>query len=348
MSRTHTLLLRTDGGPEIGGGHVMRCLALAQAWREEGGRALFVAATISPALEARLAQEGFTCQEVAAPRGGAEDLAATIATARAEGAGAVVVDGYCFPPAYRQGLRDAGFKVAAIDDNDEIGACVDDLVINQSCHASEALYRERAPHTRLLLGTDYALLRREFREWQGPPRQLPPVARRILITFGAADGDNITGQVIGAVGPVLPTGTQTTVLIGGSNPHAQVIDAQAAGQPDFRVLRDQREAVPDLMAEADLAVSAGGSTMWELAFLAVPFVIVVIAANQRAPAEAMAAEGFPVLQAADVRDALPDVVARLIADRGRRSLLSKLGRRLVDGEGGVRVSRALRELIDAG
>jgi UDP-2,4-diacetamido-2,4,6-trideoxy-beta-L-altropyranose hydrolase len=341
-------LLRTDGGSEIGGGHVMRCLALAQAWQEEGGHALFAAATIAPALKARLAQEGFECLAVPGPRGSAEDLAATIAAARAQGARAVVVDGYRFAPTYRQSLRDAGFKVAAIDDNDEIGACVDDLVINQNSHASEALYPERAAHTRLLLGTDYALLRREFRAWQGPPRQLPPVARRILVTLGAADPDNVTGSAIGVLAPVLPVGTETTILIGGSNPHAHAIDAQTAGQPGFRVLRDQREQMPTLMAQADLAVSAGGSTMWELAFMGTPFVIVVIADNQRAASEAMAAEGFPVLQAADVADALPDVVARLLADRGRRSLLSKLGRRLVDGEGGIRICRALRELIDAG
>jgi hypothetical protein len=61
----------------------------------------------------------------------------------------------------------------------------------------------------------------------------------------------------------------------------------------------------------------------------------------------MAAEGFPVLEAAEVAEALPDVVARLVADRGRRTLLSKLGRRLVDGQGGVRICRALKELVDA-
>jgi UDP-2,4-diacetamido-2,4,6-trideoxy-beta-L-altropyranose hydrolase len=348
MPTAPTLLLRTDGGPEIGGGHVMRCLALAQAWQEEGGRALFAATTIAPALKARLAEDGFICLEIPSPRGSAEDLAATIAAARTQGARAVVVDGYRFAPAYRQSLRDAGFTVAALDDNDEIGACVDDLVINQNCHASEALYADRAPHTRLLLGTDYALLRREFRVWQGSLRQLPPVARQILVTLGAADPGNITGGVIGALAPVLPVGTATTIVIGGSNPHAQAIDAQAVGQPGFRVLRDQREEMPALMAATDLAISAGGSTMWELAFMGAPFVIVVIADNQRAAAEAMAAEGFPVLQAADVSEALPDIVARLIADRGRRTLLSKLGRRLVDGEGGIRICRALRELIDAG
>ncbi|HET6222460.1 MAG TPA: UDP-2,4-diacetamido-2,4,6-trideoxy-beta-L-altropyranose hydrolase, partial [Dongiaceae bacterium] len=213
------LLLRTDGGPEIGGGHVMRCLALAQAWREEGGRALFTAATLAPALRRRLADEGFDCLEIPAPRGGADDLSATIAAARANGVAAVVVDGYRFAPAYRQSLRDAGFKVAAVDDNDEIGACVDDLVINQNCHASEALYPDRAPYNRLLLGTDYALLRREFREWQGPPRQLPPVARHVLVTLGAADPDNVTARVIDGLAPVLPVGTEATIVIGGSNPH---------------------------------------------------------------------------------------------------------------------------------
>ena len=182
MMTAPTLILRADGGPGIGGGHVMRCLALAQAWSETGGRAAFCAATLAPSLQQRLVDEGFGCITVDAKAGGSTDAEATLAAARSLGARVIAIDGYQFPVEFHQRLRDAGLKTAAIDDNGEIGSYTDDLVINQNRHASPALYARRAGHTRLLLGTEDALLRREFRNWQGPLRMFPASARRLLVT----------------------------------------------------------------------------------------------------------------------------------------------------------------------
>lgn len=344
MTATPTLLLRADGGPGIGGGHVMRCLALAQAWSEAGGRAVFCAALLAPALQQRLADEGFGCLAVGVAPGSSADAAATLAAAKSLDARAVVIDGYQFPTDFHQRLHDAGLKLAAVDDNGEIGRYVDDLVVNQNRHASPALYPRRAAHTRLLLGTEYALLRREFRGWQGPPRTFPASARRLLVTLGAADPQNVTAEVIGAIGRTPAREAEIVVVVGGSNPHAEAIGARAAELPHCRLVSDPGVEMAGLMAAADLAISAGGSTMWELACLGVPFIPVVIADNQRQAAAAMASDGYPAIGASAVARELPAAVAGLAADPVLREALSRRGRQLVDGHGAERVCAALRAL----
>jgi len=344
MTTAPTLILRADGGPGIGGGHVMRCLALAQAWSESGGRAVFCAAALAPSLQQRLVDEGFGCIAVDAKAGSNTDAEATSAAARSLGARIVAVDGYQFPLEFHQRLRDAGLRTAALDDNGEIGAYVDDLVINQNRHASPALYAQRADHTRLLLGTEYALLRREFRSPRDLPRTFPATARQLLVTLGAADPLNVTAAVIACIDPALLADTEIVVVIGGSNPHTDVIAAQATRLPKCRVLPDPGNDMPRLMAAADLAVCAGGSTMWEMACMGTPFIPIVIAENQRQAAAAMTHDGYPAIEAAAVERELPAVVAALAADAGRREALSRRGRQLVDGRGAERVCAALREL----
>ena len=107
---------------------------------------------------------------------------------------------------------------------------------------------------------------------------------------------------------------------------------------------DPGAGMPDLMAAADLAICAGGSTMWELACMGVPFIPIVIADNQRQAAAAMALDGYRAIERAAVERELPAIAAALAADAGRREALSRRGRQLVDGRGAERVCAALREL----
>src|SRR5262249_49440151 len=245
---------------------------------------------------------------------------------------------------FHQSLRDAGLKVATLDDNAEIGRYVDDLVINPNRHASPVLYPQRADHTGLLLGTDYALLRREFRRWQASPRQFPAQARHALFTLGAADPRNVTADVIASIGPALSAAEEIRVVVGGSNPHADALAARVTQLPNCRLVHDPGSDLPSLMAAADLAVCSGSTTMWEMAYLGVPFIPVVIAENQRQVVAAMAVDGYPAVDGAAVARDLPGAVAALVTDAARREALSRRGRQLVDGRGAERVCAALRAL----
>lgn len=341
---TVNLILRVDGGPTIGGGHVMRCLALAQAWAEAGGRAAFCAAALAPSLRRRVLDEGFECIALDAEPGSMTDADLTVAGARRVGATIVVADGYHLGTGFRSRLRGAGLKVAGLDDNGEIGTYIDDLVVNQNRHATAALYPRRAEHTRLLLGTEYVLLRHEFKRWQREPPTFPAQIRRLLVTLGAADPNNVTGAVMTSIASVLPADTETAVVVGASNPHFDPIAELGPRIPHCHVVGDPGRGLPRLMESVDLAVCAGGSTMWELAYMGVPFIPVVIAENQRQAVAAMARDGYPTADAAAVARDLPAAVATLLADAHRRQTLSRLGRRLVDGDGAERVCAALRAL----
>jgi spore coat polysaccharide biosynthesis predicted glycosyltransferase SpsG len=192
---------------------------------------------------------------------------------------------------------------------------------------------------------EYALLRREFRGWQGPSRSFPPSPRRILVTLGAADPQNVTGAVIASIIPVLAADAEIAVVVGGSSPHGDAIAALLAQLRNCRLLGDPGAGMPVLMATADLAICAGGSTMWEMACMGVPFIPIVIADNQRQAAAAMAREGYPAIEAAAVDRDLSAAVAALATDPERRAALSRRGQQLVDGRGAERVCAALRALV---
>jgi spore coat polysaccharide biosynthesis predicted glycosyltransferase SpsG len=152
MTASHSLLVRTDASVAIGTGHVMRCLALAQAWQQAGGNVVFAMAEATPSLEARLRISRIKVMRLSATAGSAEDAARTSAAARGEKADWVVVDGYQFDSAYQAALRAEGLKVLFIDDNGEAAPYSADLILNQNAHATEALYCNREKHVHLLLG----------------------------------------------------------------------------------------------------------------------------------------------------------------------------------------------------
>lgn len=339
-----SLLLRVDGHAAIGGGHVMRCLALAQAWHDAGGRAAFASAGLAPSLRERIAQEGFACMAISAESGGAEDAASTAAIAREISARTVVIDGYHFGPGFRAPLHGDGFVTMAIDDNGEAGPCADHLILNQNIHAAPALYPDAGRRTKLLLGTRYALLRREFRRSIRRNIRRDGAVRTILVTLGAVDRDNVTASVIEALRSLDLAGAAVEIVAGAANPHRPAIDEACFAVPGARIVADPGAGMAELLAAADLAITAGGTTMWELSALGVPFITVVVAENQRLSTLAMTALGYPCVMAKDVIGKLPEKLRTLIGDAAQRQSLAAAGQRLVDGEGAPRVCAEISKL----
>ena len=114
--RRKRLLIRADGGATIGAGHVMRCLALAQAWRKSGGDVWFAHAEIAPPLAARLQREGFSSIQFDVQRGTALDAERTCDLADREAVDWVVADGYCFDVTWQRAIRASGHRLLVIDD----------------------------------------------------------------------------------------------------------------------------------------------------------------------------------------------------------------------------------------
>lgn len=335
---SNVLLIRADGSTTLGTGHVMRCLALAQSWIRHGGRVVWAMAETTPSLTDRLRAEGFSCLPVVAVAGSLGDAHETIADAHAAGTAWIAADGYRFGATWQREIKAAGFRLLIIDDYGHAEHYSADLVLNQNASANEDLYDARERTTRLLLGAPFVLLRREFLAAGPMARIIPAVARKILITLGGSDPDNVTSLAIGALAQ-LPE-SEAVVVVGGSNPHLSAVQRAVASCPAGCRLVVNADNMPALMAWADVAFSAAGSTAWELAYMGLPALLVVVAENQAGIAEALERDGVSqnlgpsaTLTVGRITEAL----RRLLADAPRRAAQSEKGRQLVDGLGADRV-----------
>ncbi len=339
------LVIRADGNSSIGAGHVMRCLALAQAWQALEGTVHIAVADTAPALETRLREEGIGVCHIAAPPGSAMDAIQTIELARQLKAAGVVVDGYRFNANYHQTIKRAGLCLLVVDDYGHADHYYGDLVLNQNLSAEESLYASREPATQLLLGTQYAMLRREFLPWRGWRHTIVSTVRQVLVTLGGADPDNITGKIVTAMKQMRVPGLDVQVVVGPANPHLESL-RQAAQNAALRLrLLTSVNHMPELMAWADLAISAGGSTCWELAFMGVPTIALELAENQCSIARSLDRAGVVINLGSSRRvteNEIADTLAYLLPARERRQAMSISGQRMVDGDGASRVAGALR------
>lgn len=339
------LLIRADAGVRIGSGHVMRCLALAQAWQHAGGRATILTYGLAMALRRRLAEQDLEIVDADFGDGGSDDARAAIALAKRLGAEWVVIDGYHFGADYQKAVRDAGLHALFVDDNGHAEHYFADLVLNQNIHANEGFYANREADTKLLLGTRYALIRREFWPWRTWQRAIAAKARNVLVTMGGSDADNVTLKVIESLGYCGASSVEAAVIAGGANPHWDSISVAAGKSPiRIRLLRDVSD-MPDLMAWAEIAVAGGGSTNWELALMELPALVVVLADNQAANCRQLAQAGVAVnlgWHAEFAPQALAEKLSILAGDARRRSEMSARGRNLVDGYGPRRVVAEMR------
>ena len=336
------LLIRADAYPEIGGGHVTRCLALAQAWEDCGGKASFASINSYSGLNS---DEGnIESLTLAAEAGSPEDAKHTIRYARDIGAEWVVVDGYRFGADYQSALKHAGLKVLFVDDYGHASRYCADLVLNQNAGASERLYRNREAFTRLLLGPKYVLLRRQFRQWQNWKRDIPETATRILVTTGGSDPLNASRRIVEALQHVCVQNLQVTLVAGELNQRRAELEAATRSSSVMISLKHSVTNMAELMSWADVAVSGAGTTCWELAFMRLPNLALVLSDNQQAVAENLAAAGaslnlgpFRSIKDGEISEAL----RRLLMNSQLRRKMSESGRLLVDGLGCDRVVRAM-------
>lgn len=332
-----SLLFRADASREIGTGHVMRCLALAQAWQDKGGDATFLCAQLPEGLESRLRDEGVKVLRLGAEAGSGDDAVVTARTAGQTGSSWVVVDGYKFGADYQKALKAEGLRLLFMDDYGHADSYSADLVLNQNIYAEEDRYLHREPTTRLLLGARYALLRREFLRWRDWERHIPGAARKVLVTLGGSDPDNITAHVLRALSTVRVKDLEVVAVVGAAYPNLSELQGIAArpSRP-FRLAAAVKD-MPELMAWADLAISAAGSTCWELLFMGLPAVVIPLADNQEPIARALTDRGVVLpLSGRDV-GVLGTVVNGLCRDADNRMRMSSVARDLVDGQGADRV-----------
>lgn len=341
-----TLLIRADANSIIGIGHVMRCMALAQTWRAAGGQAIFLMSAPEPKVIARLNKEEITVVRCGGSAGSVEDAKQTIALAKQVGATWIILDGYNFGTAYQKALRSAGSRVLYIDDLYCLERYHADLILNQNIHADADSYRRRCDGAELLMGSRYVLLRQEFQAWRDWRRKIAPTAKRVLVTLGGGDHNNVSQRVLQSLCELQQPDLEVKILVGLANPHRKLLGSMALTTPFSLHVYEAGAEMPELMAWADIAISAGGSTCWELAFMGLPSLLLIMADNQRRVVERLDAAGVAIdlgnwdtVSHSQISAAFSNLQNAL----QKRSAMSEQGRRLVDGEG---CRQTLMHLLD--
>jgi len=330
----------------MGAGHVMRCLALAQAWKNNAGDVVFITNCETDTLARRLRDEKF--QVIALPRHHleTEDWAVTSKVLSKHPGSWVVTDGYHFDSAYQSQIKALGHPLCVIDDMVHLDHYHCDVLINQNLHATMLDYTCDKDALQLL-GRDYVMLRREFLNYRGWKRDIPEKAQNILVTLGGADPDNMTLKVIRAVNALKDTALNLKVVVGPLNPHLRRIEAQLDASDGNGRLINNADCMAKLMAWADLAISASGSTSWELAFMGLPSLVIVMAENQAPVAKALQNKGVCNNLGRHVELAEADIthsLRGLLTDLHQRQNMSAQGRKLIGGNGAETIVANLLEI----
>ncbi|MDP6683840.1 MAG: UDP-2,4-diacetamido-2,4,6-trideoxy-beta-L-altropyranose hydrolase [Desulfobacterales bacterium] len=355
------LFIRTDANRHTGIGHFMRCLALGQAYKDTGGDVVFLGHFEKESTRKRIEDERFQCISLEKTCTAKEDAQCTLDAIRswkgnpavcesmhpakaAKRASWVVIDGYHFDTEFQQNIKTAGFYTVVIDDNAHMPKYHGHIIVNQNIYGHR-LHYACEPETVLLLGSDYALLRREFRDADRTDRRIKETVRNILITFGGVDSKNQTGFSIDALNELkLDHNFTARIIIGPENSKKEQLEEQLQTAVfDYELLCDESD-MHRVMMKADIVLSAAGSTCWELCFMGVPSIVSAVSENQIDVADTLKrmniADSMGWWQDRS-RTKLRDAIHRLIRNASIRVSMSRKAKQLIDGKGVWRILNAM-------
>lgn len=347
-------LIRADGNSKIGAGHLMRCLTIADALKGHvsGREILFVCAD---GQSAELAQSrGYNAFVL---RSDPQDMEAELSAWRGipkndKNTDVIIVDSYYVTGRYLQELRQYG-TLTLLDDMGE--KCFPaDRIVNYNIFADKAHYEKlyRGTSTELILGSSYVPLRPQF---HGKTCRIREKVKNILITTGGGDVDNIAGEILERLeqrakrriaGDIITEGFEYRLIIGNFNPHFEEMKALERKSANLRLYHNVQN-MADLMSQCDFAVTAGGSTVYELAAVGVPFICFSYAENQEKITEYLHRTGVAYSAGAyhrDPEDVLERIAAKtmeLVGDYRKRNMCYEKERGLIDGLGAERLAKLL-------
>ena len=339
-----SILFVVDGGPEIGGGHVMRALTLAGALAERGAAVSFLAPPFVAELLDRFAPA--SVGRIATAFGEPEDLSGAAVEAAA-GFRAVVFDN--FRLGAREHYRIAGGRPSlAVDDLADRRLGVD-MVLDVGPDRRQQDYEGWVePDARLLLGPSWALVRPRFAAVRAAAlarRAKADSVDRVLVSLGLTDVGAITARVVNRLLPRLGEAGLDVVL---GRAAASLGELQRLAARDPRVvLQVETDAMAELCAAADLAVGAGGSSVWERCAVGLPSLTLVLAQNQEPGARALASAGAGEMvdgRADDFEAGFDRAFTGLLRSPERRARLGRAAAELCDGGGAARAAEAFLEM----
>jgi len=275
------LTVRADASSKMGTGHVMRCLAIAQAWYDSGGNVVFISYQLPKKLKGRLIEENFRLIEIMHDTGSDLDAEETARIVKDYNTSWLIVDGYHFFSNYQKIIKQNKVKLLFIDDFGHCDYYYADIVLNRSLRAHEIDYSNKEHHTKLLLGADKIIFRREFKTWKSRVNIIPEITRNIMITFGGSDHFNSAIKVLKVLEVFSDYQLEIKVILGSDNNINETLrNILNSSNHSIELLTNVND-MASIMAWSDIAITAGGSTIFESAFMGLPSISIKTADNQK-------------------------------------------------------------------
>ncbi len=347
------VVFRVDSSVGMGSGHLMRCLTLAESLRESGAQLHFICRDHQGNIIDMLKQKALPVTVLPAPiitnTSGGEDFAGasqqqdakeSIAALNKEIPDWLVVDHYGLGIEWEQQIRPHVKQLMVLDDfPNRRHDC--DLLLDQNYSPDSAqLYHQFVPETcKLLLGSQYTLLQKEFSSMRQQLKPRNHQVKRVLVFFTAGNDQGETLKAMKGI-ELFGQADRVDVVVGQSNPDNPEI-IQKCQELNWQY-HCQVNYMPELIAEADLVIGGGGSSNWERCALGVPALVTILAENQAPIAHALDQAGIidnlgwnTGLQPSDYEKALKNITSQHLAEMSEKAF------KLVDAKGAERVAAML-------
>jgi len=366
------IVFRADASLSIGTGHVMRCLALADILNKRGFSCHFICRSFTGNLIALIQHKGYRVHSLAlenepaihaTPPSSQLAHAAWLGTTQENDAALclpivqtlqplwVIIDHYALDTRWEATMRPYCNKLMVIDDLADREHYCNILIDPNLGHTTASYEHLVSPQCKLLIGPTYALLRPEFmelREYSITRRSSGTHIKRVLVALGGVDQHNATGAILNMLPKCsLPVDCHIWIVMGAQSPNLELVRQQALLLPwPSEVLVDVTN-MAQRMADCDIAIGAAGGTSWERCCLGVPTLLVILAANQRSGANALArAEAAALL--GDMPQAalkLPSLLNDVLKNHRLDRLVAN-SIQLVDGQGAIRISDEMMDITN--
>ena len=337
-------VFRADASSQIGSGHVVRCLTLADALQKRGMDCQFIARDLPGNLNSLIRERGFQ-DNLLRPRAvqsgcdWQEDAKATVAALDGACPEWLIVDHYALDARWESVLKEHCQRILVVDDlADRQHDC--DLLLDQNLVAGlDARYDGKVPdRCGIMLGPKYALLQPQYAELHNTTPRKAGQVKRVFVYFGGADSANVTGRTVSAFLSLRTDDVFLDVVVSPDGPHTDAIRRQVETEDNVQ-LHLGLPSLASLMAKADIAIGAGGATSWERCCLGLPSLIVTLAENQVPIAKELDSRGLAkwlgdqnVVGESELACALREMLSG-----GVDQTCSEDCRQLVDGRGVERV-----------
>lgn len=337
------IAFRVDASPDIGIGHLMRCLALSEELRRRGHACSFLLKTAHLEVLNRIKKFGWTSYLLPQTTSLQQDLDTVIKYLFDNTIDWMITDHYQIDSSYMKEIKNQGFHVMSIDDTAQMHY-YSDLVVNQNVGA-EKLTFSAEPYTTLLLGPSYVILRDEL--LIRAEKKNNSTVKKLLITLGGTDPDNFLLSILHSLEDMIKD-IDILAVIGPFNPHGTALQA-FQNTTDMRLnLIKSPPNMADMYLQADLAISAGGSSCYELAYFGIPNLMITVADNQLPIAYEMDSQRIGIYLGGKQevqQDYLKDKVKELLMNQTLRKQMSRNGRMLVDGKGKKRIVDHMESIL---